>query len=54
MRDDSADRNPTDLVVLLVLTALALGSRLYGLGQAPLTGDEIIPVDGGGEEKGGE
>ena len=35
----------SDIATLTVLTTLALASRLYGLDQAPLTGDEIYTVD---------
>lgn len=45
LRDNITGRSPADLIILAVLAALALGTRLYGLGQAPLTGDEVYTVD---------
>lgn len=45
MRDNITGRSTADLGVLIFLTVLALGSRLYGLGQSPLTGDEVFTVD---------
>jgi hypothetical protein len=45
LRDVTRGGSQPDLILLAVLTVIALGSRLPGLGDAPFIGDEVFTVD---------